>query len=46
MHSRAKRSNIYLLTMMGAEEGLLPSTLMPKEIHQFGVKVYTYGRWA
>jgi len=42
MHSRVARSNIYLLTMMGAEVRVIaPSTLMPKEIHQFGVKVYT-----
>ena len=42
MHSRVARSNIYLLTMMGAEVRVIaPSTLMPKDISQFGVKVYT-----
>ena len=42
MHSRVARSNIYLLTMMGAEARVIaPSTLMPKEIGQFGVKVFT-----
>ena len=43
MHSRVARSNIFIcLTMMGAEVRVIaPSTLMPKEIHQFGVKVYT-----
>ena len=42
MHSRVARSNIYLLTMMGAEVRVIaPSTLMPKDVSQFGVKVYT-----
>jgi aspartate carbamoyltransferase catalytic subunit len=42
MHSRVARSNIYLLTMMGAEVRVIaPSTLMPKNIEQFGVKAFT-----
>ncbi len=42
MHSRVARSNIYILTMLGAEVRVVaPSTLMPKNIEQLGVKAYT-----
>ncbi len=41
LHSRVARSNIYLLTMMGAEVNLIaPSTLMPKNIERLGVKQF------
>ena len=36
------RSNIYLLTMLGAEVNIVaPSNLMPKEIEKFGVNTLT-----
>ena len=41
LHSRVARSNIYLLTMMGAEVNLIaPSTLMPKNIERLGVNQF------
>ena len=41
LHSRVARSNIYLLTMMGAEVNLIaPSTLMPKKIERLGVSLF------
>ena len=42
LHSRVARSNIYLLTMLGAEVNIVaPSNLMPKEIEKFGVNSFT-----
>ena len=42
LHSRVARSNIYLLTMLGAEVNIVaPSNLMPKEIDRFGVNTFT-----
>jgi aspartate carbamoyltransferase catalytic subunit len=41
-HSRVARSNIYGLSKMGAEVVLAgPATMLPRDIHQMGVKVYT-----
>jgi aspartate carbamoyltransferase catalytic subunit len=41
-HSRVARSNIYGLTKMGAEVVLAgPATMLPRNIEQIGVKVYT-----
>ena len=41
LHSRVARSNIYLLTMLGAEVNLIaPSTLMPKNIERLGVNKF------
>ncbi len=41
-HSRVARSNIYGLKTMGADVVLAgPSTLMPAEVEQMGVKAYT-----
>jgi len=41
-HSRVARSNIYGLTKMGAEVVLAgPSTMLPRDIEQMGVKAYT-----
>ena len=41
LHSRVARSNIYLLTMMGAEVNLIaPSTLMPKNVERLGVSLF------
>lgn len=41
-HSRVARSNIYGLQKMGAEVVLAgPSTLLPKQLDELGVKVYT-----
>ena len=41
LHSRAARSNIYLLGMLGAEINLVaPSTLMPPNIERFGVNIF------
>lgn len=41
-HSRVARSNIYLLTAMGARVRLIaPPTLLPCEIDRFGVDVFT-----
>jgi len=42
LHSRVARSNIYLLTMLGAEVNIVaPTNLMPKEIEKFGVNTFT-----
>ncbi|AEG60584.1 aspartate carbamoyltransferase catalytic subunit [Desulforamulus ruminis] len=42
LHSRVARSNIWGLTKMGAEVRVSgPSTLMPPDIEQMGVKVYS-----
>ena len=42
LHSRVARSNIYLLTMLGAEVNIVaPTNLMPKEIERFGVNTFT-----
>ena len=39
LHSRVARSNIYLLTMLGAEVNIVaPSNLMPKEIEKIKLK--------
>jgi aspartate carbamoyltransferase catalytic subunit len=41
-HSRVARSNIYGLAKMGAEIVLAgPATMLPRDIEQMGVKVYT-----
>jgi aspartate carbamoyltransferase catalytic subunit len=40
-HSRVARSNVALLTMMGAEVRLVgPPTLMPPEVDRWGLKIY------
>ena len=40
LHSRVLRSNIHLLTKMGADVWVCgPPTLVPAEIHRFGVRV-------
>ena len=42
LHSRVARSNIWGLTKLGAEVRVVgPATLMPPDIEQMGVKVYT-----
>ena len=42
LHSRVARSNIYLLTMLGAEVNIVaPTNLMPKEIEKFGVNKFS-----
>ena len=42
LHSRVARSNIYLLTMLGAEVNIIgPSNLLPKDIEKFGVNIFT-----
>ena len=42
LHSRVARSNIHLLTLMGAEVRLVaPRTLIPTEIAKMGVKVFS-----
>ena len=42
LHSRVARSNIYLLTMLGAEVNIIgPSNLIPKNLERFGVSVFT-----
>ena len=42
LHSRVARSNIYLLSMLGAEVNIIaPTNLMPKEIEKFGVNTFT-----
>ena len=41
-HSRVARSNIYLLNAMGARVRLIaPPTLMPRDVAQLGVEVFT-----
>jgi aspartate carbamoyltransferase catalytic subunit len=43
LHSRVLRSNIHLLTKMGADVWICgPPTLVPAEIRQFGVHVTSY----
>ena len=42
LHSRVARSNIYLLTMLGAEVNIIgPSNLLPKDSEKFGVNIFT-----
>ncbi len=42
LHSRVARSNIYLLTMLGAEVNIVgPSNLLPSYLEKFGVSVFT-----
>ena len=42
LHSRVARSNIYLLTMLGAEVNIVaPTNLMPKDLEKFGVNKYS-----
>ena len=42
LHSRVARSNIYLMSMLGAEVNVVaPKTLMPKSIEKLGVKSFT-----
>ncbi len=42
LHSRVARSNIYLLTMLGAEVNIIgPSNLLPKDLEKLGVKIFT-----
>ena len=42
LHSRVARSNIYLLTMLGAEVNIIgPTNLLPKDLGKFGVNIYT-----
>ena len=41
LHSRVARSNIYLLTALGAEVHLVaPPTLLPAQVERLGVKVF------
>ena len=42
LHSRVARSNIYLMTMLGAEINVVaPKTLLPHSIERLGVNVFT-----
>jgi len=42
LHSRVARSNIYLLTMLGAEVNIIaPTNLMPKDIEKFGINKFS-----
>ncbi len=42
LHSRVARSNIYLLTMLGAEVNIVgPTNLLPKDLEKFGVNIFT-----
>ena len=42
LHSRVARSNIYLLTMLGADVNIVgPTNLLPKDLEKFGVNIYT-----
>jgi aspartate carbamoyltransferase catalytic subunit len=42
LHSRVARSNIYLMTMLGAEVNVIaPKTLMPNSVEKLGVKSFT-----
>lgn len=42
LHSRVARSNIQLLSMMGAQVRLIaPRTLLPPDAEKFGVQIYT-----
>ena len=42
LHSRVARSNIYLLTMLGAEVNIVaPTNLMPKDLEKFGINKFS-----
>ena len=42
LHSRVARSNIYLLTMLGAEVNIIaPTNLMPKDLEKFGINKFS-----
>ena len=42
LHSRVARSNIYLLTMLGAEVNIVaPTNLMPKHLEKFGINKFS-----
>jgi len=42
LHSRVARSNIYLLSMLGAEVNIIgPSNLLPKDLEKLGVSIFT-----
>ena len=42
LHSRVARSNIYLLTMLGAEVNIIaPTNLMPKDLDKFGINKFS-----
>ena len=42
LHSRVARSNIYLLTMLGAEVNIVaPTNLMPKNLEKFGINKFS-----
>ena len=42
LHSRVARSNIYLLTMLGAEVNIIsPTNLMPEDIEKFGINKFS-----
>ncbi len=42
LHSRVARSNVYLLSMLGAEVNIIgPSNLLPKDLNKLGVKIFT-----
>jgi len=42
LHSRVARSNVYLLTMLGAEVNIIsPTNLMPEDIEKFGVNKFS-----
>ncbi len=42
LHSRVARSNVYLLTMLGAEVNIIgPSNLLPKDLEKLGVNIFT-----
>ena len=42
LHSRVARSNIYLLTMLGAEVNIIsPTNLMPEDVEKFGVNKFS-----
>ena len=42
LHSRVARSNIYLLTMLGANVNIIgPTNLLPKDLEKFGVNIFT-----
>tara|TARA_B100000029_G_scaffold512687_1_gene610059 strand:- start:2094 stop:3035 length:942 start_codon:yes stop_codon:yes gene_type:complete len=42
LHSRVARSNIYLLSMLGAEINIIgPSNLLPRDLNKFGVNIFT-----
>ena len=42
LHSRVARSNIYLLTMLGADVNIIaPTNLMPKDLEKFGINKFS-----